>query len=426
MKSFILLLAVFCVFVDNAFCQVKNYNNWMLRDGAIVNFAGEIGTVSYKDDVEDIHSCISDDDGNLKFYIDSHNIYDMDGNVIYTLSSLPYYTVAVKDPLLQNSYYFLMINWRKSLRVIHIMDNGNNDYSVNSYYVDNDLYGPYFGVYIYNDNIYTVSYRHKSVDLIWHCIKSDNAIALNTIEIPNKLSYDPFSTSFHINNDLTKLYINGFDQMYIVDLDVVGNIFGNVSVLPWGFDAFEFSECGDYIYIVERVEEGGKIMRCHEEDFMNPERYEILMKDFDTPGNYTSDIKLAVDGNLYFLKGDNTSLSVITDTDGDCNILLNEIPLTNDNVHRYLPQMPRFQSSFRLTEECYNVKTDYVGYPYSSISWDFGDGYVVDGVDNPTHTYSIPGKYKVSMTVFFKDGSSRTISKSIETEGRSKPTIKFR
>lgn len=45
-------------------------------------------------------------------------------------------------------------------------------------------------------------------------------------------------------------------------------------------------------------------------------------------------------------------------------------------------------------------------YPYTHLSWDFGDGNTVDGVINPSHVYEKPGKYIVKLHVDTYNGLS--------------------
>lgn len=57
----------------------------------------------------------------------------------------------------------------------------------------------------------------------------------------------------------------------------------------------------------------------------------------------------------------------------------------------------------------------------SRYEWDFGDGAAATGA-TPTHTYSSPGNYTVSLTVTDNDGSSRTTNREIRISD-SRPSV---
>lgn len=41
---------------------------------------------------------------------------------------------------------------------------------------------------------------------------------------------------------------------------------------------------------------------------------------------------------------------------------------------------------------------------YTSLSWNFGDGIIVTGVDNPSHVYDLPGRYVVTLDIYGPNG----------------------
>lgn len=65
-----------------------------------------------------------------------------------------------------------------------------------------------------------------------------------------------------------------------------------------------------------------------------------------------------------------------------------------------------------LTVDFTNLSTGTL-LPDSKNIWNFGDGHS-EGIRNPTHTYSLPGTYLVTLTVFSENNCSSVVSKSIE------------
>ncbi|NME70881.1 DUF2341 domain-containing protein [Flammeovirga aprica] len=76
--------------------------------------------------------------------------------------------------------------------------------------------------------------------------------------------------------------------------------------------------------------------------------------------------------------------------------------------------------SFNVGEVCVNESTNfsnttfYDGTSTLSYSWDFGDGQT-SIEENPSHTYSTPGVYQVSVSVTTDDGCSAVVTKNVES-----------
>lgn len=67
------------------------------------------------------------------------------------------------------------------------------------------------------------------------------------------------------------------------------------------------------------------------------------------------------------------------------------------------------QPAFSYTSSGNTFQFSYTGTgPYTTISWDFGDGTPVANADNPTHTYTASGSYTVCATVNDDCGSNAT------------------
>jgi len=67
---------------------------------------------------------------------------------------------------------------------------------------------------------------------------------------------------------------------------------------------------------------------------------------------------------------------------------------------------------------CPNVYTGYLNTSIgaSTYAWDFGDGSPIDTAANPSHTFSLPGEYQVSLYAYSDQGCGDTIIRTIYVE----------
>ena len=91
--------------------------------------------------------------------------------------------------------------------------------------------------------------------------------------------------------------------------------------------------------------------------------------------------------------------------DGTLGVVINQHPVADFS---WAPLYPTPNSSVQFTDLSY----DAVGY-IVNWTWDFGDG-TGSFVQHPTHQYTTPGTYSVSLTVIDNDGSDGSISKDVE------------
>ncbi|TMU55656.1 T9SS type B sorting domain-containing protein [Flagellimonas algicola] len=118
-------------------------------------------------------------------------------------------------------------------------------------------------------------------------------------------------------------------------------------------------------------------------------------------------LQLGIDGKIYATNFLRNTLSVIHDPNVlglGCNYEFAAIDLGSGEAFWGLP--PFIQSFFFISDIqadnlCLGDTTEFsinVSEPIVSISWDFGDGNTSTD-ENPTHTYTFPGNYTVSVTV---------------------------
>ncbi|XRP97439.1 S-layer protein [Methanocaldococcus sp. 16A] len=76
-------------------------------------------------------------------------------------------------------------------------------------------------------------------------------------------------------------------------------------------------------------------------------------------------------------------------------------------LFNYTPVNPTTSDTINFTDESYDLDGN-----ITSWHWDFGDG-TTSNVQNPTHKYTRPGRYVVTLTVTDNDGYNSSISKTI-------------
>lgn len=252
-----------------------------------------------------------------------------------------------------------------------------------------------------------------------------NVEYVNTFNARGRLSGTMFSV-IRFNPELTRLYAKTDNGLSVYDFDLEARTLGDCFFVDIDkLKAFDFSENGDYIYFLQGTRGNYTISRCRESDFLFSANIETVATLNDKWGNYSADvadIQLAPDGYIYIGIYRWDKLSYITETDGECMFHEDAIELSNPFGGRF-PKMPRYQSSFKIEKCSPTVAPEYRGYPYESLSWDFGDGTPIDNNARPVHHYEKPGRYTVTMTATFKNGTVKEVKKNVSVMENKKPGI---
>jgi len=110
-------------------------------------------------------------------------------------------------------------------------------------------------------------------------------------------------------------------------------------------------------------------------------------------------------------KGTYTVSLMVTDNDDDVNTKSRSIKVNNfgpNAAFSYLPSNPIKYQQVQFTDESYDTSSGSI----SSWYWEFGDGYT-SLLQNPSHSYSFNGSYKVNLTVTNSASIMDSISKSL-------------
>ena len=143
-----------------------------------------------------------------------------------------------------------------------------------------------------------------------------------------------------------------------------------------------------------------------------------------TSNNVAGALQLAIDGKIYRsgypVFDHSTKLSVINNPDvigAGCNYAHNVIDLGGRRTELGLP--PFIQSIFKFTFDyefrCYTDDTHFFitsEDPYDTVFWDFGDGQTSTS-EEPSHVYSEPGTYTVSLAFTINNITQDPIRKQL-------------
>jgi CHU_C Type IX secretion signal domain len=185
-------------------------------------------------------------------------------------------------------------------------------------------------------------------------------------------------------------------------------------------DQWEFSADGTYLYDLE--------------DHSGIARYSLENWDITSIGNSVeivvpfdwnavdiwTDLKLAIDGNIYLYNIDDSQIDQIINTSGELDDVevVSGVLSFEDGLTNFFPNTANFScisldaGVFHLYE-CLGDSTELwysATISADSVYWDFGDpdsGITNTSVEQaPIHVFSAPGVYEVILTVYFEDQES--------------------
>lgn len=427
----ILIMAVLCLFAIDSVGQVKNYNVWLLSSGDIMDFnSGQVVVTEASGSISNRNwLSLSDDEGRLVLY-GFCDIYDGEGNKICNIPAY-YGGFGIRNPVASDSYYLFVsgvvrdepsVSNFKMRHIFHVYKEDTSDSffcdKIGDFNCDGSMVGGANDEEVFfitadwcDDNISVYVVCNNKVK----CVQTVLNSCCQTIDENYGLRF---------NADLSRLYIKSHsDGLFIFDFDLDSKTLGNETFVAMDqLKAFDFSENGEYIYFLQGLRGEYTVSRCRESDLLNYSNIETIATLTGKWGNHSGnweDLQLAPDGNIYIGIYRWDKLSYISETDGECVFHEDEIKLSNPFGGRF-PKMPRYQSSFKISKCSPTVAPEYRGYPYTSISWDFGDGTPVVNDERPVHHYEKSGKYTVTMTAVFKNGIEKVVKKEIDVIG-SKP-----
>ncbi|PID87866.1 MAG: hypothetical protein CSB06_02955 [Bacteroidia bacterium] len=434
-KTFI--YSIFILFFLNtvSYSQKEDYN-WIFSENIHIDFNQNPPMVSTIPHTLMPHDCtsMSDKDGNLLFYTDISNIYNFNHQLISKILKQSKHSKTVRvipHPTRKYCFFYISriqkVNYKKT-QVLYLIDmnanGGKGSFSRISLINPKEKY---------LTNKFLVTRKFNSKDY-WLLRFNKNKIIRNTIDssgFKNDTYIDDFINIHHIkiSPDMSKLFIldSSRTKFYIADYDCktarINHIqqFGEENDPNGKAMLFEFSKNGNYLFHITKKYNKEKCavvvydMSQIDGSLNNGDTLSVINPTGKKENPY--DASLAPNGNIYItFPGAEYLLAVEEDAGYPEKYVLNKkaLYLNGNKASSSLPHYFNYHLSFKCDIiDCNTVSFySYQENTLQSQHWDFGDGDTSDLLD-PTHTYTAPGKYTVTLTGKYSDGTSRTLSKTI-------------
>ena len=438
-KFVVLLFILF--FTQNLYAQKEDYN-WVLYNHLRVDFNQEPPLIAT--DVPTLVgnftnlTSMSDDLGNLLFYINGTRLYNYNHQLIFTTPtvSLSNQVNVVPHPTDAKKYFwFVPIVFPERKFVIYTIDmNANSGLgSVTETY-------SFIGAETPKD--FVISRKSNSADYWFIRIYSDNVVvnSLSSTGLNNATTYNlalgENSNSFKVTPDMSTIFVRvSATALYALDINSrTGEIqnFRSIFTQTSGiYYYFEFSRNNEYVYIASqnnstretKISQFSLHSLSNETEFLNSE---VVLYHQTLDSNYPlRDMQIAPNNKIYITFNDYYLWS-IDNPDlpyPSCVVNNQSLWLNGAKSGGYLPNYFYYYANFNYQTFCNAVYFNYIGAAATLYSWNFGDNHTSTELD-PTHTYATAGTYTVTLEVTFTDSSTQTITKDIEIfEKPLKPII---
>ncbi|WP_412560121.1 T9SS type B sorting domain-containing protein [Winogradskyella sp. MIT101101] len=413
-------------------------NIWYFGTNAGLDFSNGFPEVLFDSEMATLEGCatISNDFGELLFYTDGLNAYNRNHQVMQNGTGLggdfssSQSALIVPKPGTENCYYIFTVD----------ADGGPNglQYSEVNMDLDNGL-----GAITNTKNVLLFTPATEQLtatkinqqDAYWvlgHKLNSNEYLAYNV----NALGVNPNPVISAIGSEVTidnnigqmkfshqrnRLAAARSYEVQIFDFNNLTGVLSNLLSLDFSdnFYGVEFSPNGEVLYSSHFDSGfflGGGVRQFY---LYSNDAEQISFSSIDLVFEENAlfgSLQLAPDGKIYIARVDDNSLDVIENPDVaglDCNYITQAINLQNNTSIFGLPTFiqPYIDATFEICPgEVIYFHSQIIG-DLDSLIWDFGDGNTSVEV-NPSHTYSSPGTYEVTLTVMLA-GQFITESKTV-------------
>ncbi len=433
-----LFLMVVMVSFYNVVWAQKNYNAIRINANGYLDFNGDSPVVRKID--YNFKNFIFDDEGCFAFGVHGLDIVDLDGNVILKGDNNLYciYNLLIARSVEEIEQYYIgyVTNFKDghfAFRIVCVEGNRLSGYKAEIIKDEEGDFarGLFMNFYVYDDTLYFMYYNERSKQLVLNKLFDKQLVPISYFDFPISEEYNQWDYSIAFSPDLSKLFISLRTELYVMDFDpVAGNLSNLKSINVEGLCHFAFSECGEYIYLLKKSDEGiddyrMSILRC-KLDSVSSNEFELVGR-IDRRFTIVSDIILAPDGNLYVSEMNHKYLHLIKNTDADdCEFVENAIFLNGGKGGRSFPKTFIPSCNFSVSKQCNDVGMKYIGYPPQSVEWNLGDDCKSEFGTEVSHQYQSSGTYTISMMVQLKGGIRKTINKKVSVRILEKPIIKWK
>ncbi len=440
---FIFILIMFCLV--NLSAQ-KEANIWYFGHNAGLDFNGSTPIALTDGAINTDEGCasIADSNGDLLFYTDGKVVWNKshqqmpNGFGMFGHKSSTQSGVIVPKPGSNSIYYIFTVDFTAN--------SGGIAYSE----VDMNLNGGLGDITVKNVQLLTpacekiTAVLHENEQDIWvigHAWQSNvyhawlvspNGVNSNSVTsaVGVNINGSTFNTIGYLKasaegDRIAAAHWHNLNRVEVFDFDNSTGTLSNPITLTGftgsGCYGVEFAPTEPILYVSERTF-GGFLYQYDLSSGNEPtiQASEITLATYD--GRWGA-IQLGPDGKMYVAKQDNEYLAVINKPDNlglDCDYIDDAVFLDGQLSWIGLPSFIQsyfVNADFSYEGVCPTFPTvftlDVPDTVIDSLSWDFGDpasgANNTSTVNDPTHTYSIPGTYEVTLIVFGQGDSDTSI-----------------
>ena len=425
------LFFLLTLYTSIAFSQ-QEASNWYFGNYAGIKFHPDGSVTALTDgklSTNEGCASLSNANGDLLFYTDGTTVWNKNHQVMQNGSGLmgnwssTQSATIVPKPGSTNLYYVFTLDYE-------INPNGFR-YSI----IDINLDGGLGGVTIEkNILIYTPSdekisiVKHKNGNDFWVVTHGWNSNTFYSYLLSSSgLSSSPVASNAGVVVSGTKdvwgymkISPNGsklamahvFTGCELFDFDNATGVVSNPKIIYTVRGAYgvEFSPNGEVLYVSNFSANPHIIMQY---DLKSNPIAGITLTD-SVPSIMACALQLGPNGKIY-IAGRSDKLGVINNPNSlgtGCNIQMGAVLLMGRNSNLGLPQFNAtffYRTSFTAENLCLGSSTKFTTSTnltdITSATWDFGDGNTSTDI-NPVHSYTLAGKYKVSLVVVSSVGTS--------------------
>ncbi|MBX7202099.1 MAG: gliding motility-associated C-terminal domain-containing protein [Bacteroidia bacterium] len=446
----------------------KEVNNWYFGNNAGISFSGGAPVALADGALVTMEGAasISDASGNLLFYTDGMTIYDKthnnmpNGTGLYGGASTSQSAVIVRRPGNANQYYVFTAAPDLNpegicYTTVNMSLNGGKG----------DVTG--------TKNIQLLASATEKLTAVLHCNRRDVWVIAHDGNSNRFYSWLVTSTGVSASPVISAVgsahngdpigcmkvspdgqhlalgyYVSGGDQF--IELFDFDNTSGKVSD-PIRFDygsncyGVEFSPNSRYLYYTASPGSNTASINIYQVDLCAGTNAQIKASSQvigNSSNGYIRTLQLGPDGKIYFSRFAMNYIGVIDspNTPGvGCGFNVNGIQLSSGTICRaglanFNQSYLRQQIDFSYALNCYQASfssqqvLDYESCtdPISQMKWNFGDpasgAANTSTQQNPSHTYSAPGNYQVSLIVYYNCGSD-TLVKTVNVNCGPQVTV---
>lgn len=395
-------------FGENAGLDFNNGSPVVLLDGALFTNEG--------------CATISDPDGNLLYYTDGVTVYNRNHNIMLNGTGLAgsftstHSAIIVPKPGFANMYYIFTVDspWNNDntnglqySEVDMTLDNGLGGVTVKNELLETPVNEKVIAILnASEDGYWVVSHRHLNDEFIAYEVTSAGVNPVPIVSaVGSQTGYFNIAGQIKISPNGNRLAVARGGEVQLFDFNsdtgIITNprTINNGSVNSYGI---EFSTNGNLLYVAYYG--GVSQYNLQAGTIADIIATEVVLVSVSNEG--FAAMQIAPDGKIYVARQDKPYIDFIEYPNVigfGCNYHYEGLFLDGRKSRLGLPTFVQsfFNIGFYAENLCFGeAALFYPNIPkaYDTILWDFGDGNT-STLDNPSHTYSSPGDYNVTLTV---------------------------